>query len=560
MCWQPILLLLLAGVLAGLTPRDAGADALSEPPQAWAGRVKPVPEPDILGADPIAQKTLRATRAEVATQIKDPATQPEQLGHAFGDLGALYHVYGINRGARDCYVNAIALEPKRFRWRYYAGYLALRSGRLDAALQAFAQAEKLDPTYAPLKLREAEAYLELDRNAEAKPLLEAAAKHSGLRAAALFHLGQLDLLERNPKAAVSRFREALKLDPAASQVHYPLAQALRSLGQADKARAELDKYGTTKPGVADPMIDQLNALENGSRPHFVEAMDDMRNGDYAGAAEAFARGLALEPGNKDARVSYARVLFLNGNAKGALRELLQVLSEDPNHPLANFMVALLYEAGGQEDLAMKRYQKILANKPDQAGAQYFLANLLFRSGQYAEAAKHYHAAFEVTPDAEPAGLLYLVAKKRSGASDRALRDQLEAMLKEDPNRQLMRYALIRLLAASEDPAVRDPKQAKEQADILAAHAPPTLAIREASALARAALGETRQAAEDMGQLIPMARWGGQWDQIDRLEATRKALQAGKLPQPAWPGKDPLLSPQRFDPRASFTYFPASRAY
>ncbi len=402
--------------------------------------------------------------------------------------------------------------------------------------------------------------MSLDRSPEAKPLLETAAEHPGLKAAALFHLGQIDLLERDPKAAVARFREALTLDPAASQIHYPLAQALRALGQADKARAELDKYGTTEPRVVDPMIDQLNALENGSRPHFVEAMEAMRNGDYAGAVEAFARGLALEPGNQQARVSYARVLFLNGDADGARRELLEVLSENPAHPMANFLVALLYEAGGQQDLAMKRYRKILANNPDEAGAQYFLANLLFRSGDYAQAAQHYHAAFAASPDAEPAGLLYLVAQKRSGAPDRTLRDEIEAMLKEDPNRELLRYALIRLLAASEDPAVRDAKQAKEQADILTAHAPPTLSNREASALARAAMGETRQAAEDMGRLIGMARWGGQWEQIERLRAAQTQLRAGRLPEPAWPDKDPLFSPQPFDPKVSFTYYPASRAY
>lgn len=560
MTWRSILLPLLGATLMALTPWSANADALSEPPQAWVGRVQPVPEPDILGADSVAQKTLAATRAQVAARLNDPAAQAEQLGRAFGDLGALYHVYGINRGAKDCYANAMALEPGNFRWPYYAGYLALRSGRLDAALQHFARAEKLDPSYAPLKLRRAEAYVELDRTAEAKPLLESAAKEPGLRAAALFHLGQIELLERDPKSAVARFEEALKLDPQASQIHYPLGQALRALGETDKAREELDRHGTKEPRVADPLIDELNALENGSRPHFIAGMQAMHNGDYAAATEAFERGLALEPGNRDARVSYARVLFLKGDTDAARRELLKVLDAEPKHPLANFLVALIYEADGQTDLAMKRYEKILAAKPDEAGAQYFLANLLFRAGDFSEAAAHYHAAFVATPDAEPAGLLYLVAKKRSGTPDRVLRKELEAMLKEDPNRQLVRYALIRLLVASDDPTVRDAKEAKEQAGTLAAGAPPTLSNREASALARAAAGETAQAVQDLGQVIDMARWGGQWDQIERLEAARKTIREGKMPEPAWPQKDPLLNPQPFDPKTSFTYYPASRAY
>ncbi|MGD2082220.1 MAG: tetratricopeptide repeat protein [Chromatiales bacterium] len=550
-------LLLLPGLLWPGTPF---ADSLESPPAPWATRVSPVPTPDILGADPVAQGNLEASRAAVASRLGEPDIQPATLGRAYGDLGALYHVYGIDRAAEGCYENAMALAPEEFRWPYYAGYLALKSGRLDDALELFAKAASIDPEYPALALRLGQTYLGLSRLDEARPLLEQAARHVGLRAAALYNLGQIDLLERDQDAAVEHFEEALALAPEADRIHYPLAQALRAAGRTEEARAHLALHGKQEPQPEDDLIEELKALERGSRPHFVRAMRAMREGDDEAAIKAFTRGLELEPDNIDARVSFARALYLAGKPDAARRQLLTVLENDPDHPLANFLVGLLYDASGDKDLAISRYRRILKTNPDESGAHFFLANLLFRAGDYEEAAEHYRAAFEASPDAEPAALLRFVAMKRAGASDLELREGLEAMLRRDPNRQLLRYALVRLLAASDDPKVRDGQRALEEAEILAANAPPNLANREAQILARAAAGETGQAAQELSRLAEMAKWYGQWDQLARLNEMEATLEAGEVPGPVWPDSEPLLSPSPTDPRATFSMYPASRAY
>jgi tetratricopeptide (TPR) repeat protein len=558
----PALLGLTALLATPATQAEDAAtpDALARLPERWAERLEPVPAPDILGADPVAQETLSATRDEVALQIQDPTATPERVGKALGDLGALYHAYSIDRPAEVCYRNAIALDPEHFRWHYYAGKLALDGGRMEDALEQFRAAEQIDPAYQPLKLRMGQAYLELSLVEEARPWLLEAAKEARLRAAAQYHLGQIDLLERNYASAVDHFKEALALDPEADRIHYPLAQALRGLGDMDRAREHLARHGKREPHASDPLIEELEALESGSRPHFIAAMQASRKGNYGAALKAFRRGLALEPDNLYARVSYARAYFLDGDRDAARKELLSVLDEDPNHPLASFLLALLYEVDEREELAMERYRKIVTAKPDEAGAQFFLANLLFRAGEYAQAAEHYSAAFAVSPDAEPAGLLSLVARKRTGAADKELVGTIEQMLQEDSHRQLIRAALIRLLAASNDPEVRDPQRAVELAEILAANAPPSPPNLESMAQAQAAAGQTEQAAEGYERLIEMARWSGQWDQIERLSKAEQQVRNGKIPGPAWPDQDPMFQPMPSDPVAAFTYYPAARAY
>ena len=91
-----------------------------------------------------------------------------------------------------------------------------------------------------------------DARAKVEPLLP-----EGLRAAALYYLGQLDLLQRDYGAARDHLSEALTLNPEASEVHYPLAQAYRQLGEPALAREHLDKFERREPTADDPLVSEL---------------------------------------------------------------------------------------------------------------------------------------------------------------------------------------------------------------------------------------------------------------------------------------------------------------
>jgi predicted Zn-dependent protease len=234
-------------------------------------------------------------------------------------------------GAELAFGNARALDPNAIQWAYYAAHLALEQGEPEQALRLLAAAAQIDPEYPTLPLRRGEALLGLSRLAEARAAYVQALETPELRAAALYGLAQIDLLERDWAAAAARYGEVLSLQPGADAAQYPLGQALVRLGRREEARSHLDRRGVTKPTYADPLVDELRSLQTGASFHFEEALVAVKRLDYAAAATAFAAGLAEDPANARARVSYARALWLSGRPDEALQVLNKGVARDAEH-------------------------------------------------------------------------------------------------------------------------------------------------------------------------------------------------------------------------------------
>ena len=124
------------------------------------------------------------------------------------------------------------------------------------------------------------------------------------------------------------------MNPAASEVHYPLAQAYRHLDEPGLAREHLDKFERREPTAEDPLVSELEQVLRTSRSDFGQGMRALRERDYQGAIQHFSTGLEIDPDNLAARVSYARVLYLGGQTDAAEQQLHTVLERDPRQPLA----------------------------------------------------------------------------------------------------------------------------------------------------------------------------------------------------------------------------------
>lgn len=551
---------LLAGVLF-LASLAAQADRVATLPPAWQGRLQPVPELDLQGAEPAARDAIRAARAALDQLLARPDTPPDRLATAWGRLAALYQLTGIDRGARLAWDNARRLEPRRFRWAYYAGYHALERGALDRAAEALADAARLKPDYPPLALQRGRLALALGRLDEAERFLRQAADHPGLRAAALYYLGQLALLRHRPQRAVQVLEEALRLAPEADGVHYALAQAWRALGDRARARAHLARFHHRKaPDYRDPLVAELDAALHSARARFRLGMEAIRRGDYATAAARFREGLRQEPDNLHARVSLARTLYLSGHPKEAERMLRKVAARPHAPVLARFLLAVLAEARGDTEAARKGYEAVLARDPRHPGAHYQLANLLMRSGRFDAAAREYEQALAADPRITPARLLAVIARRRAGAPERTLAARLEALHREAPDDAHLTLALVRLRVLAHDPAVRDPARALALANALApAHpSPPNIA---ALALAAAADGQYETAARLQRQVIDLLAWQAPPPVLARARARLAAYQAHRLPEePPFPENDPLFAPPPLDVTAVFRDYPAARPY
>ncbi|MCF7985159.1 MAG: tetratricopeptide repeat protein [Thiohalocapsa sp.] len=551
------LLCLLAGPAAG--------GLAAAPPQAFAHDLVPVAESDVSGAEALVQQAIAEARAEInallAQPLSDAGALPDAgaLADAYGRLGALFLLVEVEAQADACLRNAMTLAPEAFRWPYYAGYLAMLAGNLDRAVDYLQRARAIDPDYPTLYVRLGKVHLDNSELAEAKAAFERVDDVPELASPVNYYLGQIALLERRHEDALALLQAALAANPQATEVHYPLAQAYRALGDTDKARLHLDRFELRAPEVADPLLEELQAATKRALPAFKRGIHAVQQGDYAAAVDEFAAGLAVDPNNAAARVSYARVLYLVGRRDDAAAELDRALALDPRHLLGHFLAGVLHQARGDTEAAARAYRHVLALDSKHTGARFYLANLDFAAGRFAQAADAYRRVLADDASIAPARLLAVIADGHAGAAPAELAVSLSGLADAHPDDLQVQYALTRLLAAADDPAVRDPERASELARSLIARMP-IPPHQRLLALAQAGAGDFEQAVDTQQGLVALAGWMAPPAEMEAMRAELDAYRRGELPSPAWLPTDALLSPPRFDPMRPFRDYPATTPY
>ena len=517
---------MLAICLLLCVPLTHATDALIDLPERWSGTLEAIPTAELGGQPRDVRQTLEEARQMAINALQADVTMLE-LADAYGELGALYHVHLMYTHAGHCYRNAMELDPESFRWAYYYAELARNLGQTEAAIERLQHARTLNPGYKALDLHLANAWLDRNELDKARTGFEAARNVEGLQAAALSGLGQIALMERDYPAAIDYFNQALELQPRASSIHYPLAQALRATGDREGAKVHLEQRGVLEPQIKDPQIESLGAMKNNAAVHFVRGMKAVRYGDFEVAAKFFTRGLSMEPDNAHARVSLARALYLADNAPAAEQELRTVLSREPDNVFALFLLGLLYDDAGKPAEAMRLYQLSLRQAPDHTGANYYLGIYYYREGRYAEAGKHFATVIEVDKKHVGAHILLLASREHDGITDSALAPVLRESVALLPEQQLLSLRLAQLLALSEDPAVRNPEEALRLARALVERQPMP-PHQEALALALAANENFEQAAAFQKTLVAMA-FMSMPGEVDRLSRVLSTYEDGQLP-------------------------------
>jgi tetratricopeptide (TPR) repeat protein len=535
----------------------AAADAAALLPENWRDTLQPVPVPNLEGLPEAVRTTLVEARKTLDTALQNPDTPAATLASAYGDLGGLYYNHFLRQSAEICFANAVQLEPEQFRWAYYSAWLAAVSGETQLAIRRFQKARGLQPDYRPLTLRMADAWLDLDELDKAAAAYRKVIDVPGLEAAASYGLGQIALLQRDYAAAIQRFGRVLEIDPAATRVHYPLAQAMRAEQHIEEAKHHLLQRGDRPPGVEDTLVDELQAMKTGSDMFFKRAMDAIEKRDYPAAVQAFEQGLALEPDNADARISYARSLYLAGKKGEARQALEQALEERPENVLGLFLLGVLHDEEDDTAQAVAYYQRVLDIDPAHAGANFYLANHYYRQGDYPSAGRHYARTIEVDPGNVPPRMLFLAILDQTGAPDSEIRRQLERALQALPEQPVFTARLARLLAASSDPGVRNPGKALALAKSLVAQQP-IPPHQEELALAYASTGDFEQAIALQQQVMSFAVWSMPGE-AERLAKALSFYRDGKVPSLEEIATPPLPPPQ-IDGVGPFRDYPAPKPY
>ncbi|HEX6861811.1 MAG TPA: tetratricopeptide repeat protein [Thermoanaerobaculia bacterium] len=492
-------------------------------PSATA-QLLPVPPADTAGMEPAVKEQLEADRKALAEAIARSPAGSRQLAEAYGRCGQLHTLYKLNDTARACLENAVRLAPGDVRWTYSLGALLQALGDFEGAEARLARAQELRPEDPALRIRLGEARLQLGRLDEAGKAFAAALGAPATAAAAHFGLGRVALAQGDARAAAEHFEAALKSQPGASEIRSPLALAYRKLGRLDDARAALAGYGDGRVTFPDPLLDEVAQRNAGSRQYalagtaalrdkrFAEAAAAYRKAleadprdaaiwadlgvalqglqDLAGAEQSYRKAVELEPTLARAHYNLGTLLAARGSRKEGIEHLETAVRLDPESKGALFNLGQALAAAGEPARALDAWDRLLKLDPRDTVARFHRAQALSALGRPAEAAAELGEVVAADPG-EVVPRLAQASALLSAGRDADARARLEEGVARLPGREPLAQLLVRVLASSGNPQVRDGRKALEIAQkLLAAGSTPDR--EEALALA---LGETGRFAE-----------------------------------------------------------------
>jgi tetratricopeptide (TPR) repeat protein len=500
--------------------------------------LQPVPEVDLSLLEDIVRDLLVAGRSNLEALSRRPGISRKELAEGYADLGQLYHAHHLYAPAEVCYRNAQVATPQDHRWPYLLGELYEKSGAPEQAAQSLERALELDPEYPQARLRLARVLLSLNQPERARALLEELRSAEEFEAVVAFELGNLAYSERAFAEAVDWYAQALAAQPNASETHYKLAMAYRSLGDIDRAREHLAQRGEVEPSFPDPLIDEMRKLSAGTRTHLYWGTEALWAKDYPTAVAEFRKVVALEPDNPEHRAILARALYLLGDREGSRRELEAALELAPENAPANYYLGRLVDEDGAVKEAMAHYRAALKVDPKHGGAHYLLGNALMREHEYSAAAEHYARAVELIPDDPMPRLFQSLALIATGSRDQEARARLEEALVRYPDQLMLNQTLARLLATSTDPQVRDGKKSLELAEALFEQRN-SIDHAEVVAMAYAELGRFPDAATWQQAAIDSALNYGRFELLPGLSVNLELYEKQQACRVPWP-RDSLV--------------------
>jgi tetratricopeptide (TPR) repeat protein len=355
-----------------------------------------IAHPDTAGMDPALAEQIEAARELVETAAE---LEPDEQAEAWGELGMLYQATGYAKAGLSAYERAAELDPFDGRWPYLAGIVLGERGETDAARARLLAAIALNSALAEAGwARIGRLFLDAGRPEPARRAFDRALAIDEESAAALAGQGEALLALEEFALARDFLKRALDAEPRADRLHYPLAMALRGLGEASAMREHLAQAGQVGVTPDDPVAEYLAAHAAGSRVHILRGRKAWQAGDAAGAAQAFGQAAQADPGSAvawtnlgtaqaelgrldDARASLSTALELDPGAEQARQNLVSVLRrlDRPEQALE-----MIEDAPGE--LASSRWRLIES------------ARLLFGLGQASAAADRLLEALDLARD------------------------------------------------------------------------------------------------------------------------------------------------------------------
>jgi tetratricopeptide (TPR) repeat protein len=518
------------------TPQPSGAVTS---PVSLLSIPRPTPS-----TDPAVKEQVDDAWSEFTAITENKGVSQDELANAYGQMGMVYHAYGFVDAAAVCYRNAHSLAPLEFRWPYYCGRLYQDEGETKNAIAYLKMALELRPHDVAALINLAQTYQAEGQSGPAKELFERALAIDSTQAAALAGAGEIALSNGDFGLAIRSLEAALKLQPKATNLHYPLAMAYRKTGDITNALAQLQRKGSGKPTIPDPLMDEVTDLKRGQRALWIQGNKALAEGRVADAIKIYQQMLATaDKGDPIPRIHLGIAMAQSGDIKGAVEQYQQVLRMAPDSAVAHYNLGVLSLELKSEDAALNDFNATVALDPGFRLAHFQMANVLMRKGCFAEAAFHYQRAIELGLDNKFVRLMRamaLVRTRRYSEAEAELDNDVAAL----PESADLKLALARLLAACPSQSLRDGPRALWLVEkLLQSNSSPGFELLEAYGMALASVGRFKEAADLQNRMIADVERMKRNDVVAELEGNLGLYERGQVCTLPWRDDDPIFSPQ-----------------
>jgi tetratricopeptide (TPR) repeat protein len=537
------LLLLTVGVGNGHAARGAtGVTAASFQEQ------EAVAEPTLL---PVVLPDLTRVHTSVQGQIQEAfaalaatAMAAEERSEAYGHLAKLLMASEYPDQAEVCLLNAQRLAPDDFRWPYYLGHVQRSKGQLTNAIEHFEHTLQLRPDDVAAFVWLSHTYIDLGQPEAAEPLLTRARSLHPDTQAVLFQLGRAALARHDYATAVEHLEGALRMNPAATNVRYPLAMAFQGLGDLEKAQSYLDqsqgRAGGAGVALADPLMSEVSTVLRSPQAYWDLGLYAGGRGNWPEAVRQFRNAVELAPDSAVLRLNLAVALNHLGEARAAMDQFEEAVRLDPKLGGAHFTMGTLFERSGRDEEAIDRYTLAVTYGPDSAEAHLRLADALRRTDRLEASRSSYQRVLELEPNWGVARFGEAMALVRLTRHPEAV-ERLRVAMDRHPEEPEFPHALARLLAAAPDPQVRDGQAALDLVRALAErHESP--AVAETMAMALAERGQFAEAAEWQRLAMTSAAEAGETEVAQQMVASLALYQRHQPCRTPWRDDDRALRP------------------
>src|SRR3989475_3100186 len=203
-------------------------------------------------------------------------------------------------------------------------------------------------------------------------------------ARAHYYLGAaLFELDNGVAEAVVELREAIRLDPENAEAHNTLGLALLEQGSADEAMREYREALRIDPQYAEPHYNLGNALDDQGQPD--------------AAIVEYREALRINPGLAEAHYNLGVALKSQGNVDEAIREYHESLQFNPALAQAHSALGKAFDDQGNREAAVDEYREALRINPNYGQAHYNLGIVLKDQGKLIEAIAEYREALRINP-------------------------------------------------------------------------------------------------------------------------------------------------------------------